>query len=147
MTLLELVIAIALIGLLSGSLLFGRNALVGTRDISPHWALASAQRMAARLSPGELAVCRAQLPTLVEWLTALHRRWAVTAMLAVLLALAVVSSAHAAPLDGLRIGVLISVLCAILLPPLVICNGIARDHLAARALAAVLHSATQRTLA
>ena len=31
MTLLELVIAIALIGLLSGSLLFGRNALVGTR--------------------------------------------------------------------------------------------------------------------
>ena len=122
-------------------------ALVGTGDSQPHWATASAQRLVTRLSPVELAACRAQLPTLVGVLAALHRRWAVTSVLAVLLALAVVSTAYASPLDSLRTGVLISVLSAILLPALVICNGIARDYLAARALVAVLHGAGEQRAA
>lgn len=119
-------------------------ALIGTSDTQPQWAVTAAQRVAARLSPGEVAVCRAQIPMLVGALAALHRRWVVTSVLAVLLALAVVSSAYTVPLDSLRTGVLIGVLSAILLPPLVIGNGIARDYLAARTLASVLHGTVQR---
>ena len=122
-------------------------AIVGTTEAQPQWALVSAQRAVTRLRPGDLSVCRAQLPGLVVMLGILHQRWVVTCVLAVLLALAVVSAAHTAPLDGLHLGILFSVLSAILLPPLVICNGIARDYVAARALAAVLHSSVQQTQA
>ena len=121
--------------------------LVGISDTLPQWAADSAQRAAVRLAPTELAVCRAQLPLLVGSLAALHRRWVVTSVLAVLLALAVVSSAYGFTLDALHLGVLVSVLSAILLPPLVICNGITRDYMAARALAAVLCGAAQQTSA
>src|SRR5436305_7265112 len=69
-------------------------ALVGTGDSQPHWAAASAQRVVTRLSPVELAACRAQLPALVGVLAALHRRWAVTSVLAVVLGLAAVSAAY-----------------------------------------------------
>jgi hypothetical protein len=120
--------------------------IVGTAE-RPHWADTSAQRVAVSLHPVELAVCRARLPYLVDSLAALHRRWVVTLVLVVLLALAVVSAASAAPLDALHLGILISVLNAILLPPLVIYNGIARDYVAARALAAVLCVAVERTAA
>ena len=118
-------------------------ALVGPTDTLPHWAVLSAQRVAVQLSPGEVLACRARLPRLAEQFAALYRRWVVAAVLAVLLALAVVANAAAVPLDSLHLGVLSSVLCAILLPPVVICNGIARDYVAARALAAVLAGAVQ----
>lgn len=114
---------------------------------TPRWAIASAQRVALNLPSPALSVCRARLPLLVGSLAALHQRWVVALALAVLLALAVVSSAPAAPLDALHQGILLSVLSAILLPPLVIYNGIARDYVAARALAAVLCGGPQRTIA
>jgi hypothetical protein len=118
-------------------------ALVGTTDTLPHWAVLSAQRVAVHLSPGEVLACRARLPKLAGQFAALYRRWIVAAVLAVLLALTVVASATAVPLDNLHLGVLSSVLCAILLPPLVICNGIARDYVAARALVAALAGTVQ----
>jgi hypothetical protein len=121
--------------------------IVGTTDPPPHWVATSAQRVAMRMHPGELAACRAQLPLLIRQLAAFYRRWVVTSVLAVLLALAVVSAAHTTPLDGLHTGILMSVLIAILLPPLVICNGIARDYVAAQALSAVLCSTVQQTTA
>jgi hypothetical protein len=46
-----------------------------------------------------------------------------------------------------RLGVLWAVLSAILLPPIAICNGIARDYVAARALATVLSGAIQEPAA
>jgi hypothetical protein len=118
-------------------------ALVGIADRLPHWAISSAQRGAVRLSPGEVLAYRSRLPRLAERFAALYRRWVVAAVLAVLLALAVVATAAAAPLDSLHLGILSGVLCAILLPPLVICNGIARDYVAARALAAALAGTVQ----
>lgn len=110
---------------------------------TPHWAIASAQRVALGLPAPSLSVCRARLPLLIDSFAALHQRWVVTLALAVLLALAVVSSAPVAPLDALHQGILFSVLSAILLPPLVIYNGIARDYVAARALATALRIAPQ----
>jgi hypothetical protein len=118
--------------------LVGRLTLLGPTETLPQWAIASAQRMALRLQPGELTACRAQLPRQAKMLAALYWRWVVTMALAVLLALTVVASAYSAPMDSTRLGILISVLTAILLPPLVICNGIARDYVAARALVQVL---------
>ena len=118
-------------------------ALVSITDTLPHWASTSAQRLAARMHPSELAACRAQLPKQIQFLATFHQRWVVTSVLAVLLAFAVVASAYATPPDNLQTGVLISVMCAILLPPLVICNGIARDYVAARALARALSGTTQ----
>ena len=113
-------------------------AIIGIAEAPPQWAMASAQRFAASLRPVELSVCRSQLPRQIQFLGTLHQRWIVTTVLAVLLAAAVVVSALATPPNSVQLGVLISVMCAILLPPLVICNGIARDYVAARALASVL---------
>jgi hypothetical protein len=118
-------------------------ALIGIVETPPHWVAASAKRALAQLPPGELAACRAQLPMQAQLLMALHRRWVVAAVLAILLALTMISSAQAMPLDGMRLGVLISALSAVLLPPLVICNGIARDYVAARALVLVMKGAIQ----
>jgi len=112
--------------------------LVGIAETLPDWAAASAQRVVVRLHPAELAACRAQLPRQIRLLAILHQRWIVTSVLAVLLAAAVVSSALTTPPNSVQMGVLIGVMSAILLPPLVICNGIARDYVAARALAYVL---------
>jgi hypothetical protein len=120
-------------------------AIVGINDALPHWAATSAQRMVTRLCPAELAACRAHLPRQIEFLATLHQRWVVTSVLAVLLAMAVVASAFAAPLTSVQTGVLISVMSAILLPPLVICNGIARDYVAARALTSVLSGTVQQS--
>jgi hypothetical protein len=115
-------------------------AMIGITETLPHWATSSAQRALTGLQPGDLAACRAKLPSHAEMLAALHRRWVVAAVLAILLALAVVASAHAmpTPMDEVHLGVLIGVLGAILLPPLAICNGIARDYVAARALVAAM---------
>jgi hypothetical protein len=119
-------------------------AIVGIANTLPPWAIASAQRFAASMAPSELAACRAHLPRQIQFLAILHQRWIVTAVLAVLLAAAVVASSLATPPNNVQLGVLISVMCAILLPPLVICNGIARDYVAARALASVLNGTVQQ---
>jgi hypothetical protein len=118
-------------------------AIIGIAETPPQWATTSAQRFAASLRPAELAVYRAQLPHHIQFLRTLHQRWIVTTILAVLLGAAVVASSLATPPNSVQLGVLISVLCAILLPPLVICNGIARDFVAARALASVLGSVAE----
>ena len=118
-------------------------AIIGIAETPPQWATTSAQRFAASLRPAELAVYRAQLPNHIQFLRTLHQRWIVTTILAVLLGAAVVASSLATPPNSVQLGVLISVLCAILLPPLVICNGIARDFVAARALASVLGSVAE----
>jgi hypothetical protein len=119
--------------------------ILGISDTSPPWVTTSAQRIAARLRPAELAVCRAQLRRQMQFLATLHQRWVVTAVLAVLLALAIVASALSTPPTSVQSGVLISVMSAILLPPLVICNGIARDYAAARALVRVLGGVVQQS--
>jgi hypothetical protein len=119
-------------------------AIVGIADTLPHWAATSAQRMVARMHPSDLVACRAQLPRQIQFLATLHQRWVVASVLAVLLALTIVISAYATPPDSLQTGILISVMSAILLPPLVICNGIARDYVAARALATVLNGVLQQ---
>lgn len=118
-------------------------ALVGITDTLPHWAATSAQRLAGRMHPSELAACRAQLPKQIQFLAVFHQRWVVTSVLAVMLAFTVVISAYATPPDNAQLGVLISVMSAILLPPVVISNGIARDYVAARALASVLNGMVQ----
>jgi hypothetical protein len=123
--------------------LLSRLTLLGPTNTPPSWAVASAQRMAVRLQPGELAACRAQLPQQAKLLAALYWRWVVTMVLALLLALTVIASASTHPIDSTRLGILISVLTAILLPPLVICNGIARDYVAARSLVQVLNGVVQ----
>ena len=111
--------------------------LLGIADTLPDWAAAAAQHVAVGMHPAEVVISRVQLTRLADQYAALYRRWVVAAVLAVLLALAVVASAAATPLDSLHLGVLSGVLVAILLPPLAICNGIARDYVAARALATV----------
>ncbi|HEX5692571.1 MAG TPA: hypothetical protein VFX76_21300 [Roseiflexaceae bacterium] len=113
-------------------------AIVGIAQTPPQWAMDSAQRFAAGMRPAELSVCRSQLPRQIQFLRTLHQRWIVTTVLAILLGAAVVANSLATPPDSVQLGVLIGVLSAILLPPLVICNGIARDYVAARALASVL---------
>jgi len=120
--------------------------LVGTDDRLPRWAIDAAQHVALEVPPADVAFFRVQLRRRADQLAALHRRWVVAAVLAVLLAMAVVSNASTFALDGLHLGVLWAVLSAILLPPIAICNGIARDYVAARALATVLTSTVQGTL-
>jgi hypothetical protein len=117
------------------------NGLIphGIRDASiPEWALEAARSIVTNWSPVEYLSYRRQLPALAASLGALYQRWLVAALLAMMLSVTVVlaaagvlvySDAHAA--------VLVTVVCTIALPPIVICNGIARDYLAARALAAV----------
>ena len=80
-----------------------------------------------------------QRKTVVDPIHALlHRRWLVTMTLALLLATVVVLAAvPAGALTETSAGVLAAVLCAIVLPPFVICNGIARDYMAAQALLVV----------
>lgn len=113
--------------------------LISICEMPPAWALGSAQRAARRLGQSELMACRRQLPKHIQMLQQLHRRWAVAATLAVLLALAVIGSFAALPLSSAQSGVLVIVLCAILLPPVVICNGITRDYTAALSLAAAIN--------
>ncbi len=120
-------------------------SIVGISDHLPHWAVASARRVSTQIAPASVVAYRAQLRRRSEQLAALHRRWIVAAVLAVLLAAAVVCNAMAVPLDSLHLGILSGVLCAILLPPIAICNGIARDYVATRALALVLSSAVVET--
>ena len=112
-------------------------ALVGCAEI-PAWALGSARKLYTCLSPAELQICQTQLPRLIAQLAFLRRHWAVTVMLAMLLAVAVI--AHAEPMvqDSLRSGILVTVLSTILLPPLAISHGIARDYVAAQSLLVVM---------
>jgi len=117
--------------------------LVGTDDRLPSWAVAAAQHVALEVPAADVAFFRVQLHRRAEQLAALHRRWVVAAVLAVLLAMAVVSNASAFTLDALHLGILWAVLSAILLPPIAICNGIARDYVAARALSVVLSGTVQ----
>ena len=119
--------------------------LVGTGDYVPCWAVEAAQYVAMGVPPAEVAIYRAQLRRRADQLAALHRRWVVAAVLAVLLAMAVVSNAATFAMDALHLGILWAVLSAILLPPIAICNGIARDYVAARALSAVLSGAVQES--
>jgi hypothetical protein len=111
----------------------------------PLWAIDAARHVALNVQPGDMAFFRAQLRRRADQLATLHRRWVVAAVLAVLLAMAVVSTAAGFPLDNIRMGILSAVLSAILLPPIAICNGIARDYVAARALSIVLGSAVVET--
>jgi hypothetical protein len=111
----------------------------------PLWAIDAARHVALSVQPGDVTFLRAQLRRRADQLAALHRRWIVAAVLAVLLAMAVVSTAAGFPLDNVRMGILSAVLSAILLPPIAICNGIARDYMAARALSLVLGSAVVET--
>lgn len=112
-------------------------ALVSCAEI-PAWVASSAQRLHTGLSPMERMFCQRQLPGLVAQLAFLRRNWIVTVLLAMLLALAVV--AHAEPMlhDSVRRAILLMVLSSILLPPVVIYHGIARDHMAAQSLLAVI---------
>jgi hypothetical protein len=119
-------------------------ALVGINEDIPLWAVKAAQDAAREAQPANVQACRAQLRQRAELLGALHRRWIVAAILAVLLAMAVVASTVGFPMDSLHLSVLAIVLSAILLPPLAICNGIARDYVAAHALALVLGAAVQQ---
>lgn len=118
-------------------------ALAGIRENLPLWAIESAQRVALNVQPANMAIYRAHLRRRADQLAALHRRWVVAAVLAVLLAMTVVSTAGEVSLDSLHLGILSAVLSAILLPPLAICNGIAREYVAARALATVLGATIQ----
>jgi hypothetical protein len=119
--------------------------IVGAVGEPPLWAIEAARHVALNVQPGDVTFCRAQLRRRAEQLAALHRRWIVAAVLAVLLGMAVVSTAASFPLDSTRIGILWAVLSAILLPPIAICNGIARDYVAARALSIVLGGAVPET--
>jgi ABC-type arginine/histidine transport system permease subunit len=92
------------------------------------------------LSPMERIFCQHHLPGLIAQLALLRRNWIVTVLLAILLALAVV--AHAEPMihDSIRMGILVTVLSSILLPPMVIYHGIARDYVAAQSLLAAIRA-------
>jgi hypothetical protein len=119
--------------------------LAGTRADLPRWAIEAAQSVASDIQPADVVIYRTHLRRRADQLAALHQRWIVAAVLAVLLAMAVVSNAASFPLDGVRLGVLWAVLSAILLPPVAICNGIAREYLAAHSLATVLSGAVHET--
>jgi hypothetical protein len=117
---------------------------VGINENIPLWAVKAAQDVMRDVHPTSILAYRAQLRLRAEQLAALHRRWIVAAILAVLLAMAVISNAVGFPLDELRLSVLAVVLSAILMPPLVICNGISRDYVAAQSLTLVLGAAVQQ---
>jgi len=117
--------------------LLGSFALASCAEI-PAWVARSAQQLHTSLTPMERMICQRQLPELIAQLAFLRRNWIVTVLLATFLALAVV--AHAEPManDSFRTGILVTVLSTILLPPLVIYHGIARDYVAAQSLLAVI---------
>jgi len=119
--------------------LLGSFALASCVEI-PAWVVRSAQQVHTRLSPMERMFCQHQLPGLIAQLAHLRRNWIVTLLLATFLALAVV--AHAEPMvhDSVRMGILVTVLSSILLPPLVIYHGIARDYVAAQSLLAAIRT-------
>jgi hypothetical protein len=104
----------------------------------PDWAQNAALQVTTDWTIWERQRYRAELNRLVQELSLLHRRWLVTMTLALLLATVVVLAAvPAGALTETSAGVLAAVLCAIVLPPFVICNGIARDYMAAQALLVV----------
>lgn len=104
----------------------------------PAWALEAAREVVVTWTPAELMACRRQLPALVASLGALYQRWVVAASLALLLGLFVaMAAAGAAVFTGVHSAVLLTVVSTIVLPPIAICTGIARDYIAARALLAV----------
>lgn len=112
----------------------------------PPWAADAAISFASSLAPAERAACQTQFPALIDRLAVLYRQWAVAAVLASLLALAIMAQAASVGVLGtLQIAVLMSVLCAVLLPPLLICNGIARDHVAAQALLLAVRGTARAT--
>jgi len=117
----------------------GSFALASCAEI-PAWVARSAERVHTGLSPMERVFCQHQLPGLIARLAFLRRNWIVTVLLAIFLALAVV--AHAEPMvhDNIRMGILVTVLSSILLPPLAIYHGIARDYVAAQSLLAALRA-------
>ena len=118
-------------------------ALVGCAEIPP-WTLQSAQQFYTCLSPTERVACQTQLPQRIASLAFLQRHWTVTVILATILAFAVVAQAEPLLHDSLRVGILVTVLSTILLPPLAICHGIAREYVAAQALLAVIRRSTRQ---
>ena len=104
----------------------------------PAWALDAAREVVMTWTPAELMAYRRQLPPLAASLGALYQRWVVAASLALLLGLFVVmAAAGAVVFTGVHSAVLLTVVSTIVLPPIAICSGIARDHIAARALLVV----------
>lgn len=123
----------------------GASLLLVGLETPPAWALDAAQRIASSWTREEMSRYRASLPALTLSLGLLCRRWAVAAALAVILAAVVVVAAMPmAMFGGTAGGVLAGILSAILLPPLAICNGIACDYVAARALLAVCSGAVRQ---
>src|SRR5215211_7961796 len=119
--------------------LLGSFALASCAEI-PAWVARSAQRVHTGLSPMERVFCQHQLPGLIAQLAFLRRNWIVTVLLAIFLALAVVAHAETMVHDSIRMGILVTVLSSILLPPLVIYHGIARDYVAAQSLLAAIRT-------
>jgi hypothetical protein len=113
--------------------LIGSFALASSAEI-PAWVARSAERVHTGLSPVERIFCQHQLPGLIAQLAFLRRNWIVTVLLATFLALTVVVYAEPMVHDSVRMGILVTVLSSILLPPLVIYHGIARDYVAAQSL-------------
>lgn len=106
--------------------------------VPPAWALESARTIVSSWSPTEYHAYRRQIPALASSLAALYRRWIVAVLLALMLSITcVIAAAGGGELTDVHATVLVTVVCAIVLPPIVICNGIARDTLAAQALVAV----------
>lgn len=117
-------------------------ALAQCADVPP-WTMRSAQQLQVRLSPMERIICRQQLPDLVAFLAHLQRRWIITIVLSALLALAIIGKAQPMAPDTIQTGILLTVLSTVLLPPLAIYHGIARDYVAARSLLAVIRASAQ----
>jgi hypothetical protein len=104
----------------------------------PDWALDAARSIVGSWSPTEFLSYRRQLPALAASLAALYQRWIVAALLALMLSVTVVLAAGGVgAFTDVQAAVLITVVATIALPPIAICNGIARDYLAAQALLAV----------
>jgi hypothetical protein len=104
----------------------------------PGWTLDAARSIVSTWSPTEFLSYRRQLPALAVSLAALYQRWIVAALLALMLSVTVVMAAAGAGIfTDAHAAVLITVVATIALPPIAICNGIARDYLAAQALLAV----------
>jgi len=119
--------------------LLGSFALASSAEI-PAWVARSAERVHTSLSPMERMFCQHQLPRLIAQLAFLRRNWIVTVLLAIFLALAVVAYAEPMVHDNVRMGILVTVLSSILLPPLIIYHGIARDYVAAQSLLAAIRA-------
>ena len=117
-------------------------ALVSCAEI-PAWTMRSAQQLHMCLSSTERVVCQRQLPELIAQLAFLQRHWTVTVVLATLLALTVIARAEPIVHNSFQTGILVMVLSTILLPPLAICHGIARDNVAAQSLLTVIRTPTR----